>query len=217
MKRGDSINSIYTVLSNLPDFVKDKNIPLRESPHDEKFLYAEAMEGVHKISHDKSLIKRPAESKIRHIKAEENPRYLLEEAVKDKQKFNVTNMPEYMEGYAEGTNPVTMDKLKNGEFSIQRNLDLHGFSIENAKLAFEQFLSDSIKAGLNCVKVVHGRGLKSKSVPVLKENLKMWIVRAMNRKWVTAFSSARMCDGGPGATYILLKKIPVKKRIHILG
>lgn len=209
--------SIYTVLSNLPEFVKDKKIPLKEAPQDERFVYAEAMEGVQQISHDKALIRRPAPTKIRCTTTIEDPQQLLEEAVRDKRKLNVTNMPEYMEGYAEGINPVTLDKLKNSEFSIQKTLDLHGFSLEDAQKTFEEFITDSIKNGLNCVKVVHGRGLKSRDVPVLKDNLKSWIIRAINRKWVTAFSSARMCDGGPGATCILLNKKPVKKRIHILG
>ena len=214
MKRS---NSIYTVLSNLPEFVKDKKIPLKEAPQDERFVYAEAMEGVQQISHDKALIRRPVPTKIRCTTMIEDPQQLLEEAVRDKRKLNVTNMPEYMEGYAEGINPVTLDKLKNSEFSIQKTLDLHGFSLEDAQKTFEEFITDSIKNGLNCVKVVHGRGLKSRNVPVLKDNLKSWIIRAINRKWVTAFSSARMCDGGPGATCILLNKNPVKKRIHILG
>jgi len=214
MKRS---NSIYKVLSNLPEFVKDKKIPLKEAPQDERFVYAEAMEGVQQISHDKALIRRPAPTKIRCTTTIEDPQQLLEEAVRDKRKLNVTNMPEYMEGYAEGINPVTLDKLKNSEFSIQKTLDLHGFSLEDAQKTFEEFIADSIKNGLNCVKVVHGRGLKSRNVPVLKDNLKSWIIRAINRKWVTAFSSARMCDGGPGATCILLNKNPVKKRIHILG
>lgn len=214
MKRS---HSIYTVLSNLPEFVKDKKIPLKEAPQNERFVYAEAMEGVQQISHDKALIRRPAPTKIRCTTTIEDPQQLLEEAVRDKRKLNVTNMPEYMEGYAEGINPVTLDKLKNSEFSIQKTLDLHGFSLEDAQKTFEEFITDSIKNGLNCVKVVHGRGLKSRNVPVLKDNLKSWIIRAINRKWVTAFSSARMCDGGPGATCILLNKNPVKKRIHILG
>lgn len=214
MKRTDSV---YTALSSLPDFIRENKISLKESPRDEKLLYAEAMDGVHKITQDKSLIKRPAMSKIRCLPAEDCPRVLLEEAIRDKRNLNVTNMPEYMEGYAEGTSPITLDKLKNGEFSIQKTLDLHGLSIDDAKLAFEEFIGEAIKEGLNCVKVVHGRGLKSKSLPVLKESLKLWIIRAMNRKWVTAFSSARMCEGGPGATCILLKKVPAKKRIHIFG
>lgn len=210
-------HSIYTVLSNLPEFVKDKEIPLKESPRDDSLVYAEAMEGVQQISHDKTLISRPAIAKKHCGALTEDPRRLLEEAVMDKRRLDVTNMPEYMEGYAEGTSPVTLDKLKNSEFSIQNTLDLHGLSLEDANKTFEEFIADSVKTGLHCVKVVHGRGLKSRNGPVLKENLKAWIIRAMNRKWVIAFSSARMCDGGPGATYILLKKNPLKKRMHILG
>ncbi len=53
-------------------------------------------------------------------------------------------MPEYMEGYAEGTNPITIEKLKNGEFSIQKTLDLHGLSIDDAKVSLEEFIVDSI-------------------------------------------------------------------------
>jgi DNA-nicking Smr family endonuclease len=209
-------NSIYTVLSRLPEFVKDKKIPLKESHRDERLVYDEAMEGVQQISHNKTVIKPPSIKKSCCVTLEVSRR-LLEEAVHDKRRMNVENMPEYMEGYAEGTNPVTLKKLKNSEFSVQKTLDLHGLLLEDAQKDFEGFIADSIKAGLYCVKIVHGRGLRSKNAPVLKENLKAWIIRAINRKWVTAFSSARMCDGGPGATYILLKKNPVKKRMHIIG
>jgi len=202
----------------LSDFIKDINISLKDSIMDEKTFYAEAMEGVHKIPNNKALIKRHTGTRrAMCLTMENDPRYLLEEAVADKRKLSVPDMPEYMEGYIEGINPVTLAKLKNGEFSVQKTLDLHGYSIDDARMSFEAFITDSIKSGFNCVKVVHGRGLKSKKAPVLKENLKAWIIRAMNRKWVVAFSSARMCDGGPGATYILLKKKPLKKRMHIIG
>ncbi len=148
----------------MPEFVKDKKISLKVSMRDEKILYAEAMEGVQKIS-NKTLIKRPIPKKVHCVAKENDPRRLLEEAVADKRKLNVANMPRYMEGYAEGTNPITIEKLKNGEFSIQKTLDLHGLSIDDAKVSLEEFIVDSIKSCLNCVKVVHGRGLKSKGVP----------------------------------------------------
>lgn len=210
-------NSIYTILSGLPDFIKDQNIPLTESSTDENRAYAEAMEGVQRLIHKGDATRHPAPPKARSLSPGVNPLQLLEEAVRDKGKLDVTNMPEYMEGYAEGTSPVTLDKLKKGEFSIQKTLDLHGLTTPNARDVFEAFMADSIRNGLICVKIVHGRGLKSKREPVLKQNLKSWILRAINRKWVTAFSSAPMCDGGPGATYILLKKNPRKRRIHMLG
>jgi len=129
----------------------------------------------------------------------------------------VTNMPEFMEGFVEGINPITMEKLRRGEFSVQRTLDLHGYSIDDADELFQTFIKDTVREGLKCVKIIHGRGLKSKRGPVLKEHLKTWIIKAMHRKWVLAFSNVLMSDGGPGATYILLKKNPVKRHIHIIG
>ena len=32
------------------------------------------------------------------------------------------------------------------------------------------------------------------------------------RKWILAFTSARLCDGGTGATYVLLRERPYTKR-----
>lgn len=214
MRKADSI---YRALSGLPEFLEDNKISLKELRGDDSLLYAQAMEGVQQIA-DREVYVRPR----RHCNpggtvAPKDPRRLLEEAVWDNRNLNVSNMPEYTEGFAEGTSPVTLDKLKRGEFSVQATLDLHGLCVGDARTAFEQFLRRSILVGLHCVKVVHGRGLKSRDLPVLKENLKAWIIRAMNRKWIRAFSNAPMGDGGPGAMYILLKKAPVKRRIHILG
>lgn len=99
MKKTDSI---YRVLSELQEFIKDRNISLKDSIIDEKALYAEAMEGVHKIPNNKASIKRHPVTRANWLSLEDNPGYLLEKAVADKRMLNVTNMPEYMEGYTEG-------------------------------------------------------------------------------------------------------------------
>ncbi|OPY82020.1 MAG: putative DNA endonuclease SmrA [Syntrophorhabdus sp. PtaU1.Bin153] len=211
------IDSLYAVFSNLPDFVKNKGIPLKESCQDEQCAYAEAMEGVRTIPPGKSLVRRKTPAKTPQIAAEDDPKTLIENALRDKRQLNVVNMPEFMEGYADGTNPLTLEKLRGGKFSVQKTLDLHGYSIEEARALFEDFIRSAVRSGLNCIKVIHGRGLRSKETPVLKEKLKAWIIQAMHRKWITAFSSALMCDGGPGATYVLLKKTPGKKYMHIIG
>jgi len=214
MKRADSI---YSALSTLHEFIRERNIPLKEREIDEVRAYAEAIEGVHEIRRDKSVVKRKRSTDPVFPTRGPDPRRLLEATIRDKGRINVTNMPDYMEGYAEGINPLTFEKLKAGEFSVQKILDLHGFSMEDAKGLFEEFVTNAIRSGLQCIKVVHGRGLKSKRGPVLKEALKTWILQAMHRKWVAAFSSARMCDGGPGATCILLRSHPKKKHIRIIG
>ena len=141
----------------------------------------------------------------------------MEETLDEGYAFNVINLPEHMEGHADDMNPLSLEKLRNGEFSVQKVLDLHGLSVGEARDSFNAFIRDAIQSHVNCVKIIHGRGLKSRQGPVLKKKLKEWIVRAMHRKWVVAFSSAKMKEGGPGATIILLRTTARKKRLHIIG
>ena len=176
------------------------------------------MQGVKTIDENKKRIMiKPGVRYLGQTSQDDNPQKLLEDAIKGNHRLNVANLPEFMEGFVEGINPITMEKLRAGEFSVQGTLDLHGYSIDDADALFQAFIQDAVRERLKCVKIVHGRGLKSKGAPVLKEHLKKWIIKAMHRKWVLAFSNAIMSDGGPGATYILLKKNPVKRHIHIRG
>ena len=174
------------------------------------------MRGVKEIDHRNLRITKKV-YRTQGFQQDSDPEARMRDAVDDHRSFTVTNMPEYMEGYIEGLNPLTMEKLRNGEFSVQKILDLHGYSSADAYVLFQEFIGNAVLAGLNCVKIIHGRGLKSRDAPVLKEKLKEWIVRAMYRKWVAAFSSSRMCEGGPGATCILLRSRPEKKKLHIAG
>lgn len=218
--------SIYRVFQSLGAFVAKEPRPAEEQKEahpsptviDEDDFFEEAMKDVRKLSNGKSRIANPPHSyQLAPTTSPESERRMLQNILDESYRLNTVNLPEYMEGYSEDVNPLIMEKLRNGEFSVQRILDLHGFGVEEAEALFEQFLKDSIRSNLRCIRVIHGRGLKSKAGPVLKEKLKEWIMRAMHRKWITAFSSAQMGEGGPGATNILLKKQPVKKSFRIVG
>jgi len=213
-------DSIYRLLSDLPRYAPKKAAP-EEPPRpraacDETTLFDEAMRDVKVIDHDNLRIARKTD-KTHGLTHDPDAEAQMRDAVEDHRSFTVTNMPEYMEGFIEGLNPLTLEKLRNGEFSVQKVLDLHGYSAADAYILFQEFIGGAVQSGLNCVKIIHGRGLKSRDAPVLKEKLKEWIVRAMHRKWVAAFSSSRMCEGGPGATCILLRRRPEKKKLHIAG
>ncbi len=218
---------VYRPFEDLQELVAKKKMKLREAPapapapqEDEPVDFEEVMKDVRVLRRADRRVERKAPVRVagpsRSRDRDREEKRLLAEALRD-ETFNVVNMPEYMEGFVEGTDPVTLEKLRAGEFSVQKSLDLHGFPVEEANLLFHEFLSDAIRLGLKCVKVIHGRGLKSPGQPVLREELKSWIVRAMHRKWVVAFANARMPEGGPGATCILLRSTPSKKRIHIIG
>jgi DNA-nicking Smr family endonuclease len=59
-----------------------------------------------------------------------------------------------------------------------------------------------VHRGLRCVRVVHGKGLRSgPGGPVLKPIVHRWLRKVEN---VAAFAAARPADGGSGAVYVLL-------------
>ncbi len=83
--------------------------------------------------------------------------------------------------------------------------------VEEAKDIFEEFMKEAILNGDRCVLIIHGRGLSSKHEPVLKNKVREWLEKGPYRKYVLAYCSARPCDGGLGATYVLLSSKPVRK------
>jgi len=136
----------------------------------------------------------------------------LNNLVKFGKGFVVADTPEYIEGTGYNVHPEIPKRLHRGDFSIQAHIDLHGLGVEDARDAFDKFFKDSITTGKRAVLIVHGRGLSSPDKPVLKTKVIEWLTCGHWRKWVIAFSSAKPCDGGAGATYVLLRHRPMTKR-----
>lgn len=128
-----------------------------------------------------------------------------------KLEVNLSLTSEYIEGKKSWVSNEVLWKLKEGKFSVQASLNLRGFFVEEAKILFEEFLKNSLLKGYSCVLIIHGRGLSSKGEPVLKYKVKEWLLRGPYRKYVLAFATARPCDGGLGATYVLLDSRSFKK------
>jgi DNA-nicking Smr family endonuclease len=97
----------------------------------------------------------------------------------------------------------TLRKLRAGHWVVQDEVDLHGLNVHEAHTLLGIFLNDCIKRGTRCVRVIHGKGLRSKNrEPVLKRKVAVWL---MKRNEVLAFCQARQADGGSGAMMVLLK------------
>jgi DNA-nicking Smr family endonuclease len=94
--------------------------------------------------------------------------------------------------------------LRNSRYSIEAELDLHGLSMLNAKRELREFIVQSAKQQLGCIRVVHGKGKRSGPAgPILKGAVQHWLTQ-----WeeVLAFVSAQPRDGGSGALYVLLRR-----------
>ncbi len=138
---------------------------------------------------------------------------MLEGLIAGTTRFDVSETDEHVEGMVVGFDLRTLRKLRAGEFSYQAHVDLHGMTADEAKAAVRQFVVDSVRHGRRCVLVIHGRGLKSRDRrPVLKDGLKHWLTRGELGRVVLAFSTARACDGGNGAMYVLLRRERRAKR-----
>ena len=185
----------------------------------DRIIFQEAMADVKKIS--KSNYAVPSQATNKHPNSRKNLLYdehesivQLKELIKNGTGFIVSLTPEYVEGTANKVSPEVARRLHHGYFSIQAHIDLHGLGANDAHQAFDRFLNKSVMADKRAVLIIHGRGLSSPHEPILKTKVYKWLTAAPWHKWVIAFSSARLCDGGAGATYVLLRPKPLTKRFR---
>lgn len=103
----------------------------------------------------------------------------------------------------DGYPPKLLRQLKRGQYSIQDDIDLHQMNAAAAQASIVLFLAEARRAGIRCVRIIHGKGLRSRSAgPVLKGLTDRMLRR---RDDVIAFASARPSMGGTGAVVVLLK------------
>ena len=185
-----------------------------QNPENERNLFQEAMADVKPLPGNTDNKKNPIANKIPAVFYDPTTEVIkrLSKLVEKGDGFVVAQTPEYMEGIGYNVKPEIAERLHRGDYALDAHLDLHGFNVENAKEVFDIFLKETVRTGKKAVLIVHGRGLSSPKQPVLKAKVREWLTRGSWRKWILAFTSARPCDGGAGATYVLLRERPYTKR-----
>ncbi|WP_434354202.1 Smr/MutS family protein [Psychrobacter sp. HD31] len=91
------------------------------------------------------------------------------------------------------------NQLKQGKLRWYDAVDIHGCTIEQAREAVIQLLTQAKQNGESVVKIVHGKGEDA----VLKTCVNGWLRQIPE---VLAFCSATPKDGGNGAVLVLLKR-----------
>jgi len=185
-----------------------------DDPEIEEKVFLEAMHDVNPIPRDKQAAKNIKDRPPPKVKngLETEIVEQLQNLVMYGEGFVISETPEYMEGTGRDIHPEFARRLHRGDFSIQSHIDLHGLCVTEAKKALEEFLKGAVTSGKRAVLVIHGRGLSSPGEPVLKNKVREWLTRGHWRKWVIAYASAQSCDGGTGATYVLLRNRPISRR-----
>ena len=115
------------------------------------------------------------------------------------------------------------NKIPNKDFVNKKNIrlekikkiDLHGYTIEEANKAVEQFIQKCFDENVTKIIVITGKGLRSKNVEnpylskdlsILKYSVPEFIESNLSlTKMIIETADAKIEDGGSGAFYIYLK------------
>ena len=104
---------------------------------------------------------------------------------------------------------------KNIRYEKIKKIDLHGYTIEEANKALEQFVQKCFDENVTKIIVITGKGLRSKNVEnpylskdlsILKYSVPEFIESNLNlTRMIIETADAKIEDGGGGAFYIFLK------------
>ena len=118
---------------------------------------------------------------------------------------------------------INKEKIPNKDFVNKKNIrhekikkiDLHGYTIEEANNAVEQFIQKCFDENVTKIIVITGKGLRSKNVEnpylskdlsILKYSVPEFIESNISlTKMIIETTDAKIEDGGSGAFYIYLK------------
>jgi len=101
-----------------------------------------------------------------------------------------------------GVQKRIMQKLKRGKFRLGDQLDLHHMNTRTGAAALLEFIAHSRAGSLECIRIIHGKGLRSEQGPRLKLMARQLL---RDHPQVLAFTACKPADGGDGATDVLLK------------
>jgi DNA-nicking Smr family endonuclease len=173
----------------------------RDSTDEAARLFREAVRGVKPLGKAPPAARPPA-PKPRARFARADRAAVLRESLSSQAPDPALAGGEELVYRAQGVQPAVLRRLRRGEYRIEREIDLHGLSVAEAKQALRQFLIEALERHVRCVRIVHGKGLRSgHRGPVLKTAVSGLLRRTGA---VLAYVSARPADGGTGAVYVLL-------------
>jgi DNA-nicking Smr family endonuclease len=108
-------------------------------------------------------------------------------------------------------------KIKNNTTLKVKSIDLHGYTLEQANIAIEDFIIKSYQEKINKLIIVTGKGIHSqnekdpyvsKDLSILKYSVPEFISKNKNlMNIISEIQDAKIVDGGGGAFYIYLKKL----------
>ncbi len=166
-------------------------------------LFRQAVGDVKPVDNDRVADKRkPPPPRPRQFELDEQQ--VMHDAMTDPRDPEDIDSGEHLYWARSGVQRRVMRKLRNGYYSVQETLDLHGLTVNEARETMQLFVTSATRShGSCCVRIIHGKGRKTMTdAPVLKPFTASWL---RQRKDVLAYTSAKPAHGGTGAVYVLLR------------
>lgn len=110
---------------------------------------------------------------------------------------------------AENPNPGldrrTDERLRKGEIPIERRIDLHGLTQDDAHAALDRFVRTAWGDGVRMLLVITGKG-RAGVGGVLRSQVPRWLSAGEHAARVLRIAPAQPRHGGGGAYYVLLRR-----------
>ncbi|WP_083539560.1 DNA endonuclease SmrA [Enterovibrio coralii] len=174
-------------------------------------LFREMMSDVAPIKHDTvdttAQAHKPTEAQLARQEAaqslsEGDPEYLSLDYAKMLKPDDIVAFKR------SGVQDGVFRKLRLGKYDAHARLDLHKFTLKDARDEILKFLKQCQKMDIRTVVIVHGKGERSNPPAMMKSYVCQWLEQITD---VQCFHSAQRHQGGTGAVYVLLKKSQEKK------
>lgn len=171
---------------------------------DDAALFRAEVRGVRPVaSGNRAVLPRPKPLPIPTKRLEDERAVMDELGAFDPDLGDGTESGEELSYLRSGLQREILRKLKRGHWVLRGQLDLHGLTVPEALAALAQFLAECRRDGHRCVRIIHGKGLRSvNKEPVLKHKVRVALIK---RSDVLAYAEAAPADGGSGAVVVLLE------------
>ena len=102
-----------------------------------------------------------------------------------------------------------LNRIKSGRINIEGTIDLHGFSLKEAKARLQLFVGESLQHNKRLLLIITGKGKNSKpnihgKKQTIKSEINKWLLEDFYRDKVQYISRALDKHGGEGAYYFFL-------------
>ncbi|HEY9035966.1 MAG TPA: Smr/MutS family protein [Pseudomonadales bacterium] len=178
-------------------------------------VFREAMKGVRpmKVSDVASSSRATSPATRRQpLSANQKARRQAALGVSDEQALPVSDYTparspeEWLAWCGPGIQQNLFKQLRSGRMKPEATLDLHGYRLDEASRELPAFIDEAMQRGCRVVRIVHGKGGREDSRNAkLKSHVAQWLQQVGA---VLAYHSALPTDGGAGALYVLLRRLP---------